>query len=45
MLEEMREINECDLEEFDTLHSSEKTIALLGDGWWPQTAKQLKGVR
>ena len=36
--EEMREIHECDLEEFDALHSSEKTIAILGDGWWPQAA-------
>ena len=22
------------------IHGGEKTIALLGDGWWPQTAKQ-----
>ena len=29
--EEMREIDECDMEEFDTLNSSEKTIAILGD--------------
>ena len=37
----MREIDECDMEEFDTLDSSEKTIAiLLGDKWWPQAAKQ-----
>ena len=26
--------------EFGKLESSEKTIAVLGDGWWPQTAKQ-----
>ena len=38
--EEMREIDECDMEEFDTLDSSEKTIAILGDRWWPQAAKQ-----
>ena len=25
---------------FGRLESSEKTIAILGDGWWPQTAKQ-----
>ena len=35
----MRKIDECDMEVFDTLHSSEKTIAILGDTWWPQTAK------
>ena len=28
------------MEKFDTLDSSEKTIAVLGDRWWPQTAKQ-----
>ena len=38
--EEMREIDECDMEEFDTLGSSEKTIAILGDRWRPQAAKQ-----
>ena len=38
--EEMREIEECDMEEFDTLDSSEKTIAILGGRWWPQAAKQ-----
>ena len=26
--------------EFSRLESSEKTIAILGDRWWPQTAKQ-----
>ena len=30
----------CDMEEFGRLESSEKTIAILGDRWWPQTAKQ-----
>ena len=38
--EEMREIDEWDIEEFDTLDSNEKTIAVLGDRWWPQAAKQ-----
>ena len=38
--EEMREIDGCDVEEFDTLDSSEKTIAILGDRWWPQAAEQ-----
>ena len=37
---EMRKIDECDMEKFSTLDSSEKTIAILGDRWWPQTAKQ-----
>ena len=36
----MRKIDECDVEKFGTLDSSEKTIAILGDTWWPQTAKQ-----
>ena len=38
--EEMREIDECDMEEFGTLDSSEKTIAILGDRWRPKTVKQ-----
>ena len=34
-------IDECDMEEFGTLDSSEKTIAMiLGDRWWPQAAIQ-----
>ena len=37
---EMRKIDECDMEEFGTLDSSEETIAILGDRRWPQTAKQ-----
>ena len=37
---EMRKIDECDLEKFGALDSSEKTIAILGEGWWPQTANQ-----
>ena len=34
--EEVREIDECDMEEFDTLFldGSEKTIAILGVRWW-----------
>ena len=28
-----------DMEKFGTLDSREKTIAVLGDRWWPQTAK------
>ena len=37
----VKKIDECDKEEFGTLdiNSSEKTIATLGDRWWPQTAK------
>ena len=31
--EEMREMDGCDVEEFDPLDSSEKTIAILGDRW------------
>ena len=38
--EEMRKLDECDMEEFCRLESSEKTIAVLGDRWWPQAAKQ-----
>ena len=28
------------MEKFDTLDSREKMIALLGDRWWPQAAKE-----
>ena len=35
----MRKLDVCDMEEFGRLESSEKTIAILGDGWWPQTAE------
>ena len=38
--EDMRKIDERDIEKFGTLDSSEKTIAVLGDRWWPQTVKQ-----
>ena len=41
---EMRKIGESDMDNFSTLlidiFNSEKTIAALGDGWWPQRAKQ-----
>ena len=40
VLVEMRKLDVCDKEEFGGLESSEKTIAILGDRWWPQTAKQ-----
>ena len=30
----------CEMEEFGRLENSEKTIAILGDRWWSQTAKQ-----
>ena len=35
----MRKLDVCDMEEFGKLESSEETIAVLGDRWWPQTAK------
>ena len=38
--EEMRKLDVRDMEEFGRLESSEKTIAILGDRWWPQTVKQ-----
>ena len=38
--EEMGKIDECDLKELDTLDSSEKTIAILGDRRWSQEAKE-----
>ena len=39
-VEEMRKLDERDMEEVDRLESRQKTIAILGDRWWPQTAKQ-----
>ena len=36
----MRKLDEGDMEEFGRLRISEKTIAILGDKWWPQTAQQ-----
>ena len=41
----MRKIDERDMEKFGTLDSSDKTIATLGDRWWPQTARNRKGIR
>ena len=40
--EEMRKINQCDLEKFGTLfiYSSESVNAILGGRWWPQAAAQ-----
>ena len=38
--EEMRKVDECSLKELGRLESTEKTIAILGYRWWPQTAKQ-----
>ena len=37
---EVREIDECDMEEFDTPDRSEKMVAILGVRWWPHAAKQ-----
>ena len=39
----MRNIDGCDMEQFGTLDSSEKTIAILGERWWPEKAKQTEG--
>ena len=41
-LEEMRKVDERDMEKFGTLdiNSSEKTIAILRDSWRPQKTKQ-----
>ena len=36
----MRTKDECDMEKFGTLDSREKTIAIVGDRWWAQKAKQ-----
>ena len=36
----MRKLDVCGMEEFGRLESSEKTITILGERWWPQTAKQ-----
>ena len=43
LTEVTRETHECDVEEFDTLYSSKKTIAILGNRWRPQAAKQEGG--
>ena len=36
----MRKLSVRNMEEFGRLESSEETTAILGDRWWPQTAKQ-----
>ena len=38
--EEMRQLDERDMEEFGRLGSSVNTISILRDRWWPQTAKR-----
>ena len=35
-----RKIDKCDMWVFGALGNGEKTIAVLVDRWWPQTAKQ-----
>ena len=35
--------NECETEKFGTPDSSDRTIAILGDRWWPQAPKQEGG--
>ena len=44
VLEEVRKIDKCTYhgEVWHTIkiYSSEKTIAVILDGWWPETAKQ-----
>ena len=41
LAKEMGKIDECDIENFGTLLIySKKTIAILGDRWWPQKVKQ-----
>ena len=40
---DMRKIDECGMKKFGTQDSSEKTIAILGDIRWPQTAKTRRG--
>ena len=37
--EEMREVKEGGIKSFDVLDIRGKTIAILGDRWWPQTVK------
>ena len=39
-LEGIRKLGVCNMEEFGRLESSEETIAILGDRWWPMTEKQ-----
>ena len=37
---EMRKLDECGMENFGTLYSSAKTIAIVRDRWWPRMAKR-----
>ena len=37
---EMRDSNKRGMGSFDVFDRREKPIAILGDSWWPQTAKQ-----
>lgn len=39
-VEEMKNIDECDMEGFGTPDSSEKMTAILGGRWGPQREKQ-----
>ena len=36
----MRDLDKSGMKLFDALDSREKTIAILGGRWWPQTAKK-----
>ena len=38
--EEIRKLDVCDMEECGRIESSEKTIDILGDRRWPQTANR-----
>ena len=40
----MRDLNKSGMKSFDALDSREKTIAILGDRWRPQTANRT-GIR
>ena len=40
--EELRQIDGCNMESFGTLNSSEKTIVIPGEMWWPQTSEKEK---
>ena len=42
-VEEMSKIDDCDMEKFGTRYGTEKTFAILGDRWRPQTVKQEGG--
>ena len=38
--EEITGMDECDTEGFGTLDSSEKTVVIKGDRWWPQAKRE-----